>query len=99
MVLNVWFYTQQSLCGQVYARTWAQPDGGAAVVVAVQDWLHAEGADVCFSACPDPPQRRSIFPDPRISPPERTQGSQRITRHVIVIGGRSETAEEPPGCK
>lgn len=90
---------QWSLCGQVYARTWALADRRTAVVVAVRDWLPAEGAYVCFSARPDPPQRRSFFPDPRISPPERTQVSQRITRHVVVIGGRSETAEEPPGCK
>lgn len=63
-----------------------------AVVVAVRDWLPSEGADV--------PSAKTLFsPEPRISPPETTQDSQRITRHVVVIGGRAETAEEPPGCE
>lgn len=55
---------QWSLRGQVYARTWALADRRTAVVVAVRDWLPAEGAYVCFSARPDPPQRRSFFQTP-----------------------------------
>lgn len=43
--------------------------------------------------------RRSAHFCPHIFATHRTPGSERIVRHVVFFGSRSQTAEEPPGCK
>lgn len=43
--------------------------------------------------------RRSAHFCPHIFATHRSPGSERIVRHVVSVGGRPQTAEEPPGCK
>lgn len=86
--MNVWFDVHDRL--QVYARTWAQADSCRCRA----GLAGSREAGVRVSARPDPRQRRSVLP----TPAESNQVSQRITSHV-ALWDRSETAEEPPGCK
>lgn len=70
------------------------------VVVAVRDWLSAVGVGVCALQCASGASAHTLFLRPQRFSSRRNQDSQWIiTRHVVDVGGRSETAEEPPGCK
>lgn len=62
--------------------------------------LAVSRAGGCALQCASGPSAQTLFLRPQDFSFRRNQHSQWIiTRHVVDVGGRSETAEEPPGCK
>lgn len=62
--------------------------------------LAVSGGGGCALQCASGPSAQTLFLRPQHLSFRRNQDSQWIiTHHVVDVGGRSETAEEPPGCK
>lgn len=98
--LNARLYTVKPLRAGLCPHMGA--DRRPAVVVAVRDWLPAEGGGRARPCASTPSAKTLFFFFFYLQTPAYLQTeprSVRISRHVVDVGGRSEAAEEPPGCE